>query len=228
MTTFADDTILILTGIPCIGKTTVAYEIVRRFPHFQRVVEMDIVSDSVRATLKNLTNDGLLEKSAVDGEYSALFESITVHGLSVTKSQAEKLLPYVKELILRQQKRKIPTVIEGAEIIPSLFFPSGTPYEWLNEKVVFVNLYVSDEQEQRKRRNSRYLERKYPSEYDEIIRRESLVIKEKNLALHNETLQLSKLRSNVFSLDIADLSPEKLADRIMQTLERYFSENRPD
>ncbi len=219
---FADDTILILTGIPCIGKTTTAYQIIRQFPFFQRVVEMDTVSDTVRATLNNLIEDKLLRKDTADGEYSALFESITIRDLDVTKLQAEKLLPYVKSLVLRQQKRKLPTIIEGAEIIPTQFFPDNKPLEWLNENVIFINLYISDEREQRKRRNNRYSERKYPSEYDEIIRQEALVVKEKNLALHTETLRLAAARPNVFSLDISDLSPEKLAERIMQTVENYF------
>lgn len=223
MKPLADDTILILTGVPCIGKTTVAYQIIRQFPFFRRVIEMDTVSDTVRATLNNLTDDKLLRKDIVDGEYFALFESITIRDLNVTKSQAQKLLPYVKALILRQQKRKLPTIIEGAEIIPEQFFPDKKPLKWLNENVLFINLYISNEKEQRKRRNNRYLERKYPSEYDEIIKQESLVIKEKNLALHAETLSLSKVCPNVFSVDISDLSPEKLAERILQIVENYFS-----
>ena len=214
MQTIPNDTILILTGVPCIGKTTTAYEITRRYPTFQRVVEMDIVSDTVRTVFK--ANN--LEKDS-----PALFESITVQDLDTTKSQAKILLPYVKELVLRQQKRKLSTVLEGAEIIPSLFFPSGKPAEWLNERVVFVNLYASNEEEQRKRRTNRYLERNYPAEYDEIIRQESLIVREKNERLHLETLTLASKFPNVFSVDISDLPPATLAEKIVQIVENYFT-----
>ena len=213
MQTIPNDTILILTGVPCIGKTTTAYEITRRYPTFQRAVEMDIVSDTVRRVFKQ----NLLEKDA-----PALFESITVQDLEVTKSQAKILLPYVKELVLRQQKRKLPTVLEGAEIIPSLFFSAGKPVEWINERVLFVNLYASNEQEQKNRRKARYLERNYPAEYDEIIRRESLVMWEKNERLHLETLTLASQFPNVFSVDISNLPPTPLAEKILQIVENYF------
>ena len=207
-----NDAILLLTGVPCIGKTTTAYEIIRRFTAFQRVVEMDIVSDTVRTVLKQK----LLEKAS-----SALFESITVQPLDVTKEQAKILLPYVKELVLRQQKRRIPTILEGAEIIPSLFFKGGQPAEWLNERVIFIHLYLSDE-EQRKRRLNRFIERKYPLEYNEIIRQEALVLKEKNEKLREESLTLSKNFPNVFNVDISHSTPEKSAEKILQTVENYF------
>ena len=207
-----NDAILILTGVPCIGKTTTAHGIIRRSTTFQRVIEMDVISDTVRAVLtKNLLKE----------KYPSLFESITIQTLDVTKEQAKILLPYVKELVLRQQKRHIPTVLEGAEIIPSLFFKGGKPAEWLNERVLFIHLYLSYE-EQRKRRLNRFAERKYPLEYNEIIRQESLVLKEKNEKLREETLKLSKTFPNVFSVDISNASIDENAKKILQAVENYF------
>ena len=225
MKKIAEDTILILTGIPCVGKTSVAYEIIHQYPDFRRVSEMDIIRNIIRAVLNNLTKESHLNEDIVKQEYSDLFESLTVSDFKTTKLQSLKLMPYVKEIILRQQRRKIPTIIEGSGIIPSVFFPNGTPKEWLNSNVIFVNLYISDDNEQKERRHARHIERKYTSDYIEIEKREAIVMSEKNYALHIETIDLSKKLPNVFSIDTAHIPIEKLAKEIIDIVKSYFSIN---
>ena len=223
MDRIAENTILILSGVPCVGKTSAAHNITRICPAFQRVCEMDIITAVIRTTLDDLANEGLLSKDALNDGYSELYKSLTVSDLSTTKAHSKRLIPYIKEIIRHQQSRKIPTIIEGSGIIPSLFFPDGEPFEWLDSKVIFVNLYISDKHHQRMRRNNRHLEREYPDAYNEIIRREDLVINEKNVALHSEALSLSASHPNVFSIDTAYLTSEKIAEKIRDIVISYFS-----
>ena len=223
MKKISDDTILILSGIPCVGKTSVAYKIIQQYPDFRRVSEMDMVRTIIRAVLNNLINDSILAEDIIKQEYSDLFETLTVSDLNTTKLQAQKLMPYVKEIILRQQRRKIPSIIEGSGIIPSLFFPNGTPVEWLNSNIIFVNLYISDDNEQKKRRHTRYIERKYTSDYSEIEKREAVVMSEKNCELHTETVNLGKKFPNVFSIDTSYISLEEIAAEIIDIVKSCFS-----
>ena len=48
--------ILMLSGVPCVGKTTTAYNILKYQPEFRRVSELDIVRTIVRATIRNIEN----------------------------------------------------------------------------------------------------------------------------------------------------------------------------
>ena len=224
MDKIAENTILILSGVPCIGKTSAAHNIIQKYPVFQRVSEIDIITAVVRAVLDDLIDKGILARDEVDKHYSELYKSLTVSDLYTTKLQSQKLIPYIKEIILHQQSRKIPTIIEGAGIIPSLFFPNGKPLEWLNSSIVFVNMYISDTQQQKERRSSRYNEREYSNAYDDIIRREEFVINEKNLSLHSEALSLSATQPNVFSIDTAYLTSEETAKKIADIVFSYFSQ----
>ena len=89
-----------------------------------------------------MAEEAYIDKNELTSKYSALFESITSNNFEITKLQSEQLLPYVKEIVLRQQRRRIPTIIEGAGIVPSTYFPDNQPLAWLNNHVVFINLYI--------------------------------------------------------------------------------------
>ena len=155
------DAILMLSGVSCVGKTTAAYEIVKNYPEFRRVSEYDLLRTVVRTAYEYLAEEAYIDKDELISKYNALFESITSSDFEITKLQSEQLLPYVKEIILRQQRRRIPTIIEGTGIIPSIYFPNNQPLAWLSKHVVFINLYISDEEDHISRRQSRSEERDY-------------------------------------------------------------------
>lgn len=219
------DTILLLSGISCVGKTTTAYEILKRYPEFRRVSELDIIRSVVRVALEEFASEEGINKECLIGKYKSLFESLTDSDLETAKKQSRMLIPYVKEIVLRQQRRKIPTIIEGAGIIPSVFFPNDQPLNWLTDKVIFINLYLPDEDEHTNRRQLRSLERDYG---ENIIESKSIVKKartEKNRMLHTETAELSRHFPNVFSIDISNRSPLSLVDAIMLLISEYFTDN---
>lgn len=222
MWNIADDSILVLTGIPCVGKTSAAYKILQKYPAFRRVSETDIIRTIVRAVLNNLIESNFIDEKIIEREYSELFKSLTIGDLFTTKLQAQKLMPYIKEIILRQQRRKIPTIIEGSGIIPSLFFPDDTPLPWMNKNIIFVNMYISDANEQKIRRHNRCVERKYTSEYRKIEEQEAVVMREKNEFLHKETLNLGNKVPNVFSIDTAFMCSDDVASKIMDVVNTYF------
>lgn len=217
------DAILMLSGVSCTGKTTAAYEIVKNYPVFRRVSEFDLLRTVVRTAYEHLAEEAYIDKEELISKYSALFASITSSNFETTKLQSEQLLPYVKEIILRQQRRRIPTVIEGAGIVPNTYFPNNQPLAWLNNHVLFINLYISDEEEHISRRKSRSEER----DYNESINKTEMIISqsraEKNELLHMQANKLHQIFKNVFSLDVSSCAPNLVANKIMGLIFDYFN-----
>lgn len=216
------DTILMISGVSCVGKTTVAYEILKTYPEFRRVSELDMLRAVVRIAYENLAEESNINKDVIMRKYDALFKSITSNNFKITKLQSEQLLPYIKEIILRQQRRQIPTIIEGAGIIPSTYFPNNQPLDWLTKHVIFINLYLSDEKEHISRRNSRSVAREYNENSNKTKEFISQARTEKNILLHTETIQLHQLFDNVFSIDVSKNSPSGVANKMMELVLHYF------
>jgi 2-phosphoglycerate kinase len=219
------DAILILSGVSCVGKTTTAYEILKNYPEFRRVSEYDLIRAVVRTSYENLLKEVYTDADELKKQYDALFASITNSNFDITKLQSEQLVPYVKEIILRQQRRRIPTIIEGTGIVPSTYFPNNQPLEWLTKHVVFVNLYLSDENEHVFRRQSRSIERDY---HESISKTKTIVLQsraEKNQLLHMQATELHQVFKNVISIDISNCTPNCVADKIMEFVFEYFNAN---
>ncbi|MDE6052729.1 MAG: hypothetical protein K2G55_02990 [Lachnospiraceae bacterium] len=217
------DAILMLSGVSCVGKTTTAYEIVKNYSEFRRVSEYDLLRTVVRTAYEYVAEEAHINKDELISKYNALFESITSSNFEITKLQSEQLLPYVKEIILRQQRRRIPTIIEGTGIIPSTYFPNNQPLTWLTKHVVFINLYISNEEEHISRRRSRSKERDY---YEAVNKTEMIISQsraDKNQLLHMQALELHQIFNNVFSIDVSSCTPSHTASKIMELVSDYFN-----
>lgn len=216
------DAILMLSGVSCVGKTTTAYEIVKNYPEFRRVSEYDLIRTVVRTAYEHLADEAYINKNELIGKYNALFESITSNNFETTRLQSEQLIPYVKEIILRQQRRQIPTIIEGTGIIPNAYFPNNQPLPWLTAHVVFINLYLSDEKQHILRRKSRSEERGYHESTSKTQTIISQCRAEKNQLLHIQAIELQQTHKNIFSIDISDCTPNQAANKIMGSVFDYF------
>ncbi len=217
------NTVLVLSGVACVGKTTAAYGLIKRCSDFRRVSELDIIRTIVRATLTDTYKNNYLTRDFIMEHYSPLFKSLSVSDFETAKRQSQALIPYVQEIILRQQQRNISTVLEGAGIIPSTYFPKNKPLYWLNNTVIFINLHLSDEIDHINRRQARCDERDYTDSYDDT-KRKILEIRNYNTLLHEETLELSNRFKNVFSMDISGKSSDSVVDTILYKVKKYFSE----
>ncbi|MCH5261089.1 MAG: hypothetical protein J1F18_15170 [Lachnospiraceae bacterium] len=215
--------IIILSGVSCVGKTTAAYKIIQRCSVFRRVSELDIIRTIVRSVVGNLATDGYLNYDDVEAAYLDLFKSLTISDFETAKSQSKILIPYVKEIILRQQRRNIPTVLEGAGIIPSTYYPNNCPLSWLTSTLVFINLYLKDEMVHIERRCSRCNERDYADTFEETKDMIQKIRNQKNELLHQETLELSKKFNNIFSIDVSGMTQDSVADTILKLVYKYYS-----
>lgn len=210
-----------LSGVPCVGKTTAAYNIVKRFPEFRRVSELDIIRTVVRAVIHSL-EDSFIDKNAIQKQYLALFDSLSESNLDVAKEQSKLLIPYIKEIVVRQQMRKIPTVIEGSSIVPSTYFINNIPIDGFKDHVLFINLYLSNEHVHINRRMTRCYEREYDDNMEQIIDKVTHVREGKNFEIHKETLELSMRANNVFSFDVTNMTPDDIVSMIIIITQKYL------
>lgn len=218
-----NDTILFISGVSCVGKTTIAYEIIKEYNIFRRVSEIDILRTAIRSAYECFAEELCVNKQVLLNRYYSLFQSITNSDYETTKEQSIEMMPYVKEIVIRQQRRNIPTIIEGAGIVPSTYFPNGSPLEWLTNHMVFVNLFISDEKEHLNRRCSRVHNRNYS---EDINKSKELITKartEKNNILHTETTMLHQIFDNIISIDVSNIDIHETSCIIMELLSRYFS-----
>ena len=93
----------------------------------QCVSEVDIIRTIVRTSIENLDIADSAIKNKIYFDNKAMFESLASSSLEIAKAQSKLLIPYIKEIINRQQRRNVPTIIEGAGIIPSMYFPNNHP-----------------------------------------------------------------------------------------------------
>lgn len=213
-----NDFVLILTGTQCVGKTTAAYNILKSYPEFRRVSELDIVRTIIRSVIKNLEQEACIDREKLNKHYFSLFKSLSEEDLDIAKQQSELLIPYVREIVNRQQSRKIPTIIEGSSIIPSTYFYNNSPIYGFENNVIFINLYLSNEDEHIERRLKRCIERGYNDTTEMISAKISKIRKNKNYTLHKETLELAEYTNRVFSIDISNKNQQKVVDLIIKTI----------
>lgn len=213
------DFILILSGVSCVGKTTTAYNLLKKYPDFKRVSETDILRTMLRAVVKDVEGSvSCTDKNNLRQRYAPLFESLKYGDMTTLKKQSKMLSAYVKEIVKRQQDRKIPTIIEGASIVPSTYFHNGKPIDGFEKNILFVNLFLSDEKEHLQRRLNRCKEREYVDTFDLIQKQVIGIRKDKNNLLHEETLKLSECVNNVFSIDISNMSEEMVVNQIIRII----------
>ena len=207
-----DDFILLISGTSCVGKTAVAQRIITLIPEFRNVTEMDILRTAARAIVEDSVDLFKLNKS--NPVYEALFCSTKAGDFTIYKQQARFFVSSVRDIVKRQQTRKIPTIIEGINIVPSLYFSNYTPIEGFKNHILFVNLYLSDEFSHIERRTKRCHERGYVDTKEEIVNTVKCIRKYKNEELHNECKNLSRHVNNVYSIDTA----AKDIDDVVQTI----------
>lgn len=218
------DFVLIISGVSCVGKTTAAYNLLKEYPEFKRVTELDIIRMILRSTIKDTANNiSCSERKKLQEKFEHLFSSSTSEDFFVLKEQSRILVRCMKEIVKRQQERKIPTIIEGVSIVPSVFFQDGKPLEGFEKNVLFINLFLSDENEHYLRREKRCSEREYTDSKESIHRRVECIRNNKNDILHKETVELSLLVNNVVSIDISHLDEKMVVCRIANIIQNYLN-----
>lgn len=218
------DFVLIISGVSCVGKTTTAYNLLKEYPEFKRVTELDIIRTVLRSTIKDVANTiSYTEQKRLLENFDYLFSSSTNEDFFILKEQSKILVKSIKEIVKRQQERKIPTIIEGSSIVPSVFFQNNKPIAGFEKNVLFINLFLSDENKHFLRREKRCSEREYTDSIEAIHQKVICIRNNKNDMLHEETVSLSLHTNNVVSVDVSHLDEKMVICKIVNIIQNYLN-----
>lgn len=199
-----DNIVIFICGVPGMGKTTISYELLKKYEKFRIVEETDLIREVLRGY-----NDYLSRK--FENQVRFIFEQIyiTDHkkllSFDDAKFQCEIMKTSFEQIVARQQRKGISTIINGVHIVPEVLADMLQ-----NEKVVFINLYVTKEMEIYKRIFSRD-SKSYMLEHIPFIF-------QTNNDLYFSTEKMAVKYRNVFNVDVTDLSVDSTVSQIVERI----------
>lgn len=192
------------------GKTTVSYELLKNFSEFRIVEETDIAREILRGYNNYL-------KTEFGNKIDFVFDKICItdHTKLLTfeeaKSQCEIMLPSFEQIVARQQRKGIATIINGVHIIPEVMDNLVN-----TNSTIFINLYITDEHEIYKRIYNRD-STSYMLNYIPFIF-------QTNNALYSSTERIAAKYSNVFNINVTGMNVDdtiqKILDCIKETMKK--------
>lgn len=127
-----EDLVLFISGVPSAGKTTLSYELLKRYSVFRIVQETDVIREIIRGYDEYLTkniNAPVFQINTVLSHTELLSYSMCVNQCNIMKYS-------IKEIVQRQKRKKIPTIINGVHIIPEVLA------EFINSpNIIYINLF---------------------------------------------------------------------------------------
>lgn len=193
--------IIFISGVPGVGKTTISYELLKRNNEFRIIEETDLVREVLRGY-----NDFLKEK--FNNKVDFIFDEIHITNhtkllnFDEAKEQCYFMKKSFKKIIERQQRKGIPSIINGVHIIPELL------EEFQNNNIMFINLYVTD-----KKIIYNRIKNRNPTSYmlDHVQ-----FIYQTNMDLYKSTMKLSDEKKFAFNnIDVTNLTIDETLDKII-------------
>lgn len=129
--------IVMISGVPGSGKTTISYNLLKQFADFRIIEETDLIREVL------LGYNEFLKKS--NPSISEMIDNIKITdhnvllSLNEAKQQCRIMKSSIEKIIERQKRKGIPSIINGVHIIPSIL--NGL---CKNNKIIYINLYVNN------------------------------------------------------------------------------------
>ena len=194
--------ILIISGMPGVGKSTLAINLIKKYSEFRSINQMNLLRFATRY-FNNITGSSSTSRELYKGLRFVSHEEGKQHML--------KISPVIKLFVERQLEKKIPTILEGVDFYPPYLFSLN------KNKVLFINLYCSNEDIHYIRLTEREVQRHgVPSNvgfYFENIRK-------KNDLLHRDITEL--INDNMQSIDIANLNEKQVLKIVENTIKKFL------
>ncbi len=205
--------ILLISGVPGMGKTTISYELLKNYNQFRIIEETDIVREVLRGYNNYL-------KITFGKEINYMLDKIYIsdHTKLLTFEEAKEQCTFMKqsllEIITRQQRKGISTIINGVHIIPEVL------NDFINkDNIVFINLYVTNEH--------KIYDRIYQRDPNSYMLDNIPLIYQTNHDLYLSTEKIALGSHNIFNIDVTDLrineTVKKIVDNINQIGELFHN-----
>lgn len=195
--------VLLISGVPGVGKTTISYELLKAYTEFRLIEETDIIRDVLRGYNAYLN---------VAHNYN--INNIYPHDVFLSYDMARQQCKIMKESILsiikRQQRKNIPTIINGVHIIPEELYLC-TPYS----NILYINLYINSEKELWNRLKNRNPQ-KYKPEYVPLLY-------QTNVELNNSLYRIPSNLCKIYSINVSNSSIHEVLCEIHKIFVKLYS-----
>lgn len=197
--------IVFISGVPGVGKTTISYELLRRFDSFRIIEETDLIREVLRGYNSFLEHE-FPEQSREIIERIRITDHNKLLSLAEAKQQCEFMRSSFEYIVGRQKRKGIPSIINGVHIIPEALNGLAD-----NHNVIYINLYTHSEQALYTR-----LVGRNPKSY--VINHVPFIF-QTNIDLYTSTERLSREDPYIFNnIDITELSVDETLRRIMKLI----------
>lgn len=200
-----ENLVVLISGVPGVGKTTISYELLKKYKEFRLVEETDIIREILRGYNNHLLS---VYHSPTDNIYSHdIFLSY-----DMARQQCRIMKNSIINIIKRQQRKGIATIINGVHIIPEELYPSLS-----FPNILYINLYIDSENilwNRLKKRNSQ----KYT--YDCIPR-----LYQTNVDLNNSLFRIPSEVCTTYSINVSTLTIEETISLIDDSFRAEYGDS---
>ncbi len=199
--------IVFISGVPGVGKTTISYELLRRYNEFRIIQETDLIREILRGYNEYL-EDTIGDATIIEKLHQKAYipDHMKIFNYEELKIQCSIIKRSIEKIIIRQQRKGIPSIINGVHIIPEIL--NGIAQ---NKNVVYINLYISNKEALRTRLSFRD-----PQKYMPYLN----VSFEANCALYESVLELAQEFPHIFqNIDVTNLTVDQVVDKTVNFIE---------
>lgn len=189
--------VVFISGVPGVGKTTISYEMLKRYDIFRIIQETDLIREILRGYNEYLQSMDRARLICDTPKDEILIPShMKVFNYEELKDQCSIMRKSIEQIVMRQQRKGITSIINGVHLVPEVL--NGIAG---NKKVKFINLYINSIDVLRQRLSGRD-EKKYMPYLGLSF--------EANCVLHESTQALSKKYPHIFrNLDVTSLNVDQ-------------------
>ena len=199
------NSIILIAGVPGSGKSTISYELLNTYDEIRIIEETDIIREILLGY-----NEYLLKSERT--KYENIYTNDVLMTYDMAASQCEIMKHSLLQIIKRQQRKGIPTIINGVHIVPEIL----CPFLSYND-LLYITLYLESEAGLRARLETRN-QKKYT--------RESVpLLYEANKALAEKASQLSIKYPNVIPFNTETLSIDETVSDLKGLIDDFYCIN---
>ena len=204
--------IVMISGVPGSGKTTISYNLLKQFADFRIIEETDLIREVL------LGYNEFLKKS--NPSISEMIDNIKITdhnvllSLNEAKQQCRIMKSSIEKIVERQKRKGIPSIINGVHIIPSIL--NGL---CKNNKIIYINLYVNN-------KKSIY-NRIYNRDPNSYMLNNIEFIYNSGKDLFYDTMKLEETDSHFLfnNIDVTNLNINETIDKIVCVMRKYILSN---
>ena len=200
--TLPSNCIVLISGVPGTGKTTISYELLNAYEEIRIIEETDVIREILLGY-----NDYLSDNERI--KINNIYKSDVLLSYDTAAEQCNIMKYSLYQIIKRQQRKGIPTIINGVHIVPEIL------YSFLSfDNLLYITLYLGSESELMSRLKIRN-QHKYSKENIPFLY-------ESNKTLVEKTRQLSIVHPNIITFNTGTMSKDETITALKHLIDRYY------